>query len=173
MRIFFLAFLLVPLAEIYLLISVGGAIGVGWTIALVVFTALAGAALVRAQGFATLARARAQLARGQPPALEMLEGLLLFAAGALLLTPGFFTDAVGFALLLPPLRRGLIGRVLGGRVFGVGFGGGPGVGHGDHGDYGDPRNTGDHGDHGDPGDRDRAPGRQPGRVIDADYEKLD
>jgi len=163
MRVFFLAFLLVPLAEIYLLISVGGAIGAGWTIALVVFTALAGAALVRAQGFATLARARAQLARGQPPALEMLEGLLLFAAGALLLTPGFFTDAVGFALLLPPLRRGLIGRVLGGgRVFGVGFGGGPGVGHGDHGDYGDL---------GGPGDRD--PGRKPGRVIDADYEKLD
>ena len=162
MRVFFLAFLLVPLAEIYLLISVGGAIGAGWTIALVVFTALAGAALVRAQGFATLARARAQLARGQPPALEMLEGLLLFAAGALLLTPGFFTDAVGFALLLPPLRRGLIGRVLGGRrVFGVGFGGGPGVGHGDHGDYGGP------------GDRDRDPGRKPGRVIDADYEKLD
>ncbi|MDD9884381.1 MAG: FxsA family protein [Gammaproteobacteria bacterium] len=166
MRVFFLAFLLVPLAEIYLLISVGGAIGAGWTIALVVFTALAGAALVRAQGFATLARARAQLARGQPPALEMLEGLLLFAAGALLLTPGFFTDAVGFALLLPPLRRGLIGRVLGGRrVFGVGFGGGPGVGHGDHGDYGGP------GGYGGPGDRD--PGRKPGRVIDADYEKLD
>lgn len=153
MRMFFLAFLLVPLAEIYLLIAVGGAIGAGWTIALVVLTAIIGAAQVSAQGFATLNRARLQLEAGRPPALEMLEGLVLFFVGALLLTPGFFTDAAGFALLVPPIRRRLIKRVLGSAKFSMrqsddGFG----MRYGDGGG----------------GDRDRH-----GRVIDADYEKID
>lgn len=108
MKLIFLIFLLVPLLEIYFLLAVGGLIGAGLTILLVVFTAVFGAALVRAQGFASVARMQAQLARGQLPALAILEGLLLLVAGALLLTPGFFTDAVGFALLLPPWRRKLI-----------------------------------------------------------------
>lgn len=154
MRLFFLAFLLVPLAEMYLLIAVGGAIGAGWTIALVALTALIGAAQVRAQGFATLARARTVMARGQPPALEMLEGFMLFAAGALLLTPGFVTDAAGFALLLPPLRRRLIGRALRAGRFNA---------HGP-GEFNAEFST-RHGAHGD--------GARPGRVIDADYEKID
>ncbi len=119
MRFFFLAFLLVPLIEIYFLIAVGGVVGAGPTILLVVFTAMLGAFLVRAQGFSTLARARTHLARVQLPAMEALEGLLLFVAGALLLTPGFFTDAVGFVFLIPPLRRGIIGAVIARRIFGV------------------------------------------------------
>ncbi len=103
-----LLFFLVPLIEIYLLIEIGGVIGVGWTIFCVVFTAVLGAILVRAQGFSTVNRIRNHLQQGQLPAIEMLEGLCLLVAGALLLTPGFFTDAVGFILLTPPLRRLLI-----------------------------------------------------------------
>jgi UPF0716 protein FxsA len=101
----FLLFLLVPLFEIYLLLEVGSVIGVGWTIFAVVFTAILGAALVRLQGFATLNRVRSQLDRGELPAMELFEGVFLLVAGALLLTPGFFTDAIGFACLTPPLRR--------------------------------------------------------------------
>lgn len=110
--ILLLLFFLIPLVEIYLLIEIGGVIGVGWTIFCVVFTAVLGAFLVRAQGFATVNRIRGQLQQGQLPAVEMLEGLCLLIAGALLLTPGFFTDAVGFVLLTPPLRRFLINHVL-------------------------------------------------------------
>lgn len=110
--ILLLLFFLVPLVEIYLLIEIGGIIGVGWTIFCVVFTAVLGAFLVRAQGFSTINRIRGQLEQGQLPAVEMLEGLCLLVAGALLLTPGFFTDAVGFILLTPPLRRALINYAL-------------------------------------------------------------
>jgi len=106
--ILFLIFLLVPLVEIYFLIQVGGVIGAVPTIALVVFTALLGAMLLRFQGWATLTRSRRVMAQGQLPALEMLEGVLLVFAGALLLTPGFFTDAIGFIFLVPPLRQALI-----------------------------------------------------------------
>jgi len=105
-------FFLVPLVEIYLLIQVGGVIGAGWTIFAVVFTAVLGAALVRRQGFATLGRIRANMDAGELPAMELLEGLCLLIAGALLLTPGFFTDALGFLLLTPPLRRWAIQRLL-------------------------------------------------------------
>ena len=101
----FLLFLLVPLAEIYLLIVVGGWIGALPTVFLVVFTAVLGALLLRHQGFWTLQRVRRAMERGQVPAVEMLEGVMLVAGGALLLTPGFITDVVGFACLLPPLRR--------------------------------------------------------------------
>ena len=86
----------------------GNVIGAPWTIALVVLTALVGAWLVRLQGLSALNRVRESAARGELPALELLEGLFLLAAGALLLTPGFFTDIVGFACLTPPLRRLLI-----------------------------------------------------------------
>ncbi len=111
-HILFAVFLLVPLLEIYLLIKVGGIIGGGWTVALVVGTAAVGAWLVRAQGLSTVQRVQSTLQQGGFPAVEMLEGLAIFLAGALLLTPGFFTDAIGFACLLPPLRRSLVVRAL-------------------------------------------------------------
>jgi len=104
----FLLFLLIPLVEIYFLIEVGNIIGAIPTIALVVFTALLGAMLLRIQGWVTLQRARMTLAQGQMPAIEMFEGVLLVFAGALLLTPGFFTDTIGFLFLVPPLRKSLI-----------------------------------------------------------------
>jgi UPF0716 protein FxsA len=100
-----LLFLLVPLLEIYLLIVVGGIIGALPTVALVVLTAVIGAALARHQGLATLQRVQATLARGEAPAIEMLEGALLLVGALLLLTPGFFTDALGFVCLVPPTRR--------------------------------------------------------------------
>lgn len=112
MPLLFLVFLIVPLVEIYLLIEIGSVIGAPWTIFSVVFTAVVGAALVRAQGFATFTRFQSNLNNNELPAMELLEGLFLLIAGALLLTPGFFTDAIGFACLTPPLRRWLIKRFL-------------------------------------------------------------
>lgn len=97
-----------PLVELYVLITVGGVVGAGWTVALVISTAVIGLVLVRIQGFAVLGRIQQTLARGEVPALPLLEGVALFVAGALLLLPGFLTDILGFTLLVPPIRRGLI-----------------------------------------------------------------
>jgi UPF0716 protein FxsA len=111
-HILFLLFLIIPLVEIYLLIQVGSVIGALFTVFLVVFTAVLGVWLLRIQGFSTLVRVQAVLLRGEIPAIEMLEGAVLLVAGALLLTPGFFTDAIGFYCLVPSLRRAFIRRVL-------------------------------------------------------------
>ena len=104
-------FLAVPIIEIYLLIQVGQVIGALWTILLVVMTAVIGVWLLRIQGLSTLMRAQQKMQSGELPAREMLEGMGLVVAGALLLTPGFFTDAVGFFLLLPPTRIWLVSRI--------------------------------------------------------------
>ncbi|MFT5260589.1 MAG: UPF0716 protein FxsA [Saprospiraceae bacterium] len=111
MAYLFLLFLVVPIVEIYLLIQIGGQIGAPTTIAIVILTAIVGAALVRIQGFSTLMRAQSQIAQAKMPAAEVMEGIALVVAGALLLTPGFFTDAFGFVLLTPPLRRLIINRI--------------------------------------------------------------
>ncbi len=111
-----LAFLLIPLVEIYLLIHIGGVIGSLPTVFLVVFTAVLGALLLRYQGWVTLQNFRSTLSQGRLPAMEMMEGALLLVSGALLLTPGFFTDAIGFAFLVPPLRRFFIRKFLSGRI---------------------------------------------------------
>jgi len=105
MRIIFLGFLIIPFIEIYLLLQVGGLIGAAPTISLVVFTAVLGAWLLRRQGLETWQRFQHNLAQGSIPAYEMIEGPIILVGGALLLTPGFFTDALGFACLIPPLRR--------------------------------------------------------------------
>ncbi|WP_446808074.1 FxsA family protein [Methylomonas sp. 2BW1-5-20] len=105
MQILFIAFLIVPFVEIYVLLQVGGLIGAFPTILLVVFTAVLGAWLLRRQGFATWQRFQSALAQGEIPAYEMIEGPILLVGGALLLTPGFFTDMLGFACLIPTLRR--------------------------------------------------------------------
>jgi UPF0716 protein FxsA len=108
LSLLFLLLILVPMVEIYFLIQVGSVIGAIPTIALVIFTALLGAMLLRFQGLSTLARTRLAMAQGQVPATAMLEGVLLVFAGVLLLIPGFVTDALGFALLVPPLRQALV-----------------------------------------------------------------
>ena len=111
-RFLFLLFLIIPLVEIYFLIQVGKVIGAGWTTFLVVGTAVLGAFLLRLQGFSTLQRAQTVMARGELPAVEMLEGLILLISGALLLTPGFVTDTFGFLLLIPPIRQSMIRQIL-------------------------------------------------------------
>ena len=106
-RYLLIAFILVPIIEIYLLFQVGEVIGGGWTILLIIITAIIGASLLQRQGLSTLHRINQSVAQGELPPAMLVEGLLLLFAGALLLTPGFFTDAVGFSLLLPPLRHWL------------------------------------------------------------------
>ena len=99
-----LLFTLVPIVEMYLLISVGGYIGTIPTIACVMLTAVIGVSLLRWQGTATLQRGMSRVGQGQLPGQEIAEGMMLAVAGALLLTPGFVTDTFGFLLLMPPVR---------------------------------------------------------------------
>ena len=96
---------LLPFLEIYSLIVVGSHIGVFPTIALVLALSLFGAYLLRVQGFAALFKAQAALARGEMPVAAMLDGVGLTIAAGLLIAPGFITEAMGFALLVPPMRR--------------------------------------------------------------------
>jgi UPF0716 protein FxsA len=142
-------FIGVPLIEIYLLIEVGGWIGTWPTVGLVVLTAVIGTALLRQQGLAILARAQAEMNHKRLPVRELFDGVCLVFGGVLLLTPGFLTDALGFALLIPPLRAvlglGVLaalrrsrnvhfslsgGRFRNGPGPGAGPGGGPGRGPG-------------------------------------------
>jgi UPF0716 protein FxsA len=99
-----LAFLLVPIAELYVIIQIGQAIGVVPTLALLVIDAFLGAALARSQGRVAWARFNRALAAGRVPARETFDGAMIILGGALLLTPGFITDVVGLALLIPPTR---------------------------------------------------------------------
>ena len=104
-------FIVVPLAELYLLIQVGQAIGAPLTIALLLADSLLGAVLMRSQGRAAWMRLNAALAEGRVPGREVIDGALVIFGGALLLTPGFLTDILGLALLVPPTRA-VIRRVL-------------------------------------------------------------
>ena len=99
-----IAFIVVPLIEIALFIKVGGLIGLWPTLAIVVLTAIAGSALMRAQGAAALARIRAAFDEMRDPSRPLADGAMILFAGALLLTPGFFTDILGLLLLAPPVR---------------------------------------------------------------------
>ena len=101
----FLAFLAVPLIEIALFIQVGGWIGLWPTLAIVVLTAILGALLVKSQGALAMDQLRSSFSRLDDPTEPLAHGAMILAAGALLLTPGFFTDAVGFSLLTPQVRR--------------------------------------------------------------------
>lgn len=106
-RILLIAFVVTPLIEIAVLLQVGGIIGLWPTLGLIVLTAIIGTWMLRRQGFAVLARAQRQLEEGSVPVGEVFEGFCLVIAGALLLTPGFVTDAVGGALLVPSVRSWL------------------------------------------------------------------
>jgi len=103
----FLGFLVVPLIEIGLFIVIGQAIGLWPTLLGVLVTALIGSAIIRTQGLSLLSSIQRQMQAGALPAQQLFEGLLIGIAGALLLTPGYFTDTIGFLLLVPPLRRAL------------------------------------------------------------------
>lgn len=108
----FLFFLIVPFVEIYLLLQLGDIVGVFPTVLFVVFTAVLGAWLLKRQGFATWQRFQTNLAQGEIPAYEMIEGPILLVGGALLLTPGFFTDVLGFACLIPQARRKFVQYII-------------------------------------------------------------
>ena len=100
----FLAFLAVPLIEIGLFIQIGGAIGLWPTLLIVVVTAIIGTFMVRAQGAQALNQVRSSFNNMQDPSEALAHGAMILFSGALLLTPGFFTDAVGFSLLIPGVR---------------------------------------------------------------------
>ncbi|WP_372834306.1 FxsA family protein [Pontibacterium sp.] len=107
MRFLFLLFIIVPIIEITLLIQVGQAIGAWYTVGLVVMSAFVGVNMLRYQGLSTLARAQQRANQGEIPGSEMVEGIVLAVGGALLVTPGFVTDVIGFCCLIPYTRQGL------------------------------------------------------------------
>jgi UPF0716 protein FxsA len=106
-----LLFIVVPIAELYVIIQIGELIGVWWTLALLLADSLIGSWLMRSQGRVAWRRFNAAIAAGRPPAREALDGVLVIFGGALLLTPGFITDIFGLIFLLPPTRV-LVRRVL-------------------------------------------------------------
>ena len=108
MKYFLPSFIVLPILEMYILIEVGGFIGALNTIGLVLLTALLGLMLLRQQGFRTLLNARNKLMQAELPTEEIVTGIFLAVGGALLLTPGFVTDFIGFMCLLPFTRRFLM-----------------------------------------------------------------
>ncbi len=111
-RTLFLLFLLVPAVELYVLIKVGGIIGALPTILLTLFTAVLGAYLMRSQGMVTMQRAQQSILMGQPPQVEVVEGVMIFVGGVLLLIPGLVTDFIGFMFLIPPIRQVIVRSLL-------------------------------------------------------------
>jgi UPF0716 protein FxsA len=117
------AILALPLIEIALFIVVGGAIGLWPTLGLVVAGTVAGAAILRGRGVGMVLDMRRSLDRGEDPAAALVQGALAVLAGLMLLVPGFLTDAIGLALLLPPVQAAITARL---RAAGVSRGGHPG-----------------------------------------------
>ena len=105
-------FVVVTLAEIYVLVSVGQAIGGLSTVLLVVITAFIGSSLLRQQGWSTMAKAQQSMSEGRTPAMEMMEGVVILVSGILLLTPGFLTDSLGLLGLMPWSRSYFINHFL-------------------------------------------------------------
>lgn len=123
-------FIAMPIIEIAVLLRVGEALGWFPTLGIVVLTAVLGTAMLRQQGLATLNKARQRMGAGEMPAQQMLEGVLLMVGGVLLLTPGFVTDAFGFACLLPWSRQWMAKKIAARSVVGVSGGMGAGFGPG-------------------------------------------
>ncbi len=155
MPFLFLLFLAIPVAEIAIFIQVDSLIGLWPTLGGIVLTAVIGAALVRAQGLAALGRAQAQIEKNAVPVNEVFTAACLLIAGAMLLTPGFLTDTIGFLLLIPALRnrvgRSMLGLFSRGGRFTM-YTAGPGAQRG-------------------PGPR--GPYGRGGSVIDGEYETVD
>ena len=105
-------FVIVTIAEIAVLISVGEVFGTWPTVLLVIITALIGSTLLKQQGWSTMAKAQQSLAEGRSPAVEMLEGVVILVSGVLLLTPGFLTDGLGLLGLMPWSRLYFINHFL-------------------------------------------------------------
>lgn len=107
-----LLFIAIPLIELYFIIVIGEMIGAFWTVVLVILTAVIGINLLRIQGMSTLTRAQRNMAQGQIPAMEMMEGIALAVAGVLLITPGFITDSIGLLCLVPATRQAMIRYIM-------------------------------------------------------------
>jgi len=107
-----LLFILIPFLELVILIQLGRGIGFLPTLALVVFSGVLGATLVRTQGLRALWSVRSEVEQGRIPARALLDGLAILVAGAFLMTPGLVTDLMGFALLFPATRRWIQARML-------------------------------------------------------------
>ena len=114
-----LLFIVVPLVELYVIIQVGEAIGVWWTIALLLADSILGSALMRSQGRTVWRRFQEAVAAGRLPHREVADGVLVIFGGALLLTPGFVTDVFGVFLLLPPTRALVRGTLIRRLTFGI------------------------------------------------------
>ena len=127
-----LLFIIVPLIELYFILVVGGAIGAFWTVLLVIMTAVIGVNLLRIQGMSTLTRAQRNMAKGQIPAMEMMEGIALAVAGVLLITPGFITDVIGFLCLVPATRQAIIRYIMAKSSVHTSFGGQSASWHSSH-----------------------------------------
>jgi UPF0716 protein FxsA len=114
-----LLFILVPTAELYLFIKIGSRLGLGPTLAIIIVTAVLGASLTKSQGRRAIEKFQAATAAGRMPAKEAIDGLMILLAGAVLITPGFLTDTVGFLLLVPSFRAivaGYAGKRLKGKI---------------------------------------------------------
>lgn len=111
-KILFVLFIVVPLLELYVLIEVGSMIGALPTILLTIATAAIGGLLMKHQGLRVVQQAQMTMAQGQAPQQQVIEGMLIFVGGAMLLLPGLVTDFLGFLLLLPPIRTSLAKRWL-------------------------------------------------------------
>ncbi|QPM91481.1 FxsA family protein [Pseudooceanicola algae] len=158
-----LAFIAIPMIEIALFIQVGGLIGLGWTLAIVLGTAILGTWLVRKQGAQALDKIRRSFNELSDPSAPLADAAMILLAGALLVTPGFFTDALGFALLTPAFRHAaftfLKKRV---KVQSFSMGSGPGGSGPGAQPQGRPQ--------------DRGPGQSPARypdVIEGEYTEVD
>lgn len=172
----FLLFIVAPIVEIFLLIKLGSVIGAGWTIGVCIATGVVGAWLAKAQGIGLLARIRQTVARGEMPARELLDGVLIVAAGLLLCTPGLVSDALGLLLLVPltraPIREALIAKfkdrvTVGGAGFGS-FGDDPRAGWGGQGGSYGPDDVGPDVEVLPPGSAPQPPKRKPTVVINQD-----
>ncbi|HUF32108.1 MAG TPA: FxsA family protein [Acidimicrobiales bacterium] len=124
-----LLFLVVPLVELAIIIQVGAAIGTLNTIALLLFMSVAGGWLMKREGLGVVRRVQGQVQAGQVPGSALVDGFLVLLGGALMLTPGFLTDAIGLSLLLPPVRA-VVRRVAAGRIRVVALGNRRGEGTG-------------------------------------------
>ena len=108
----FVLFVVMPVIEIAILIKVGGILGVWTTIIIVIFTAVLGTVMLRAQSLSTIQSVQSRMNAGQLPAMQMMEGVVLLIGGVLLLTPGFITDGLGFFCLIPQTRRWLLKKAI-------------------------------------------------------------
>ncbi len=107
-----IAIIIVPALEIFLLLKVSVHLGFGFTFVMVILTGIVGAKLAHSQGLSVLRKIQSELSQGRAPAETIVEGLCVLVAGVVLLTPGFITDAIGFSLLIPQVRRKLRGGIL-------------------------------------------------------------